>query len=355
MVAAAPATGARVATPSAASWGWLDARQPLTETTWVAHYLLENQRVQIDDDSLNNTLESFRRPWVAGLPDTAWFARGRFGPHAWRPWQTLRWNETACEEASDDEADGHVHALASSLSAESATGHSAWHSSFEFSRPAPFRLMDAWLSIEQAPEPHALRLQTERACPAYKTPRAVTVLRPDGEYDKFRLVDCDGSVPADALDRLSVLMRPPGIVRPELPLPDEPVSLERGEWLPGVKLVHPRLVWVLQQVTQAFPWRAIVLMSGYRRDSHGFHPKGRAIDIAVHGIENTELFGFCRSLHDVGCGFYPNNKFVHIDVRDYGSKHPAWVDIAEPGQASVYVDEWPGIQGPDDGSQRPDH
>jgi hypothetical protein len=34
---------------------------------------------------------------------------------------------------------------------------------------------------------------------------------------------------------------------------------------------------------------------------------------------------------------------VHIDVREYGSKHPSWVDVAEPGQASLYVDAWPGI------------
>ena len=32
-----------------------------------------------------------------------------------------------------------------------------------------------------------------------------------------------------------------------------------------------------------------------------------------------------------------------IDVREYGSQHPQWVDIAEPGRPSIYVTEFPGV------------
>jgi hypothetical protein len=41
----------------------------------------------------------------------------------------------------------------------------------------------------------------------------------------------------------------------------------------------------------------------------------------VQGIPNAALFSFCRTLDDVGCGFYPNSKFVHVDVRKPGTGH----------------------------------
>jgi hypothetical protein len=207
--------------------------------------------------------------------------------------------------------------------------------------------VDAWLSTTSAPEPNLLHLGTPRGCLSYKAPPKITIIRTDGEHDRFALLDCDGSVSSDALDRLSVLMRPLGTPRPELPLPAEPTARQHGEWVDGIKLAHPRLLWALQRVAQAFPWRSIYLVSGYRRDSHGYHPKGQAADIFVHGVENADLFNFCRTLNDVGCGYYPNNKFVHLDVRKYGSKHPAWIDVAHPGQGSEYIDSWPGIRGPE--------
>jgi hypothetical protein len=171
------------------------------------------------------------------------------------------------------------------------------------------------------------------------------VFRYGAEHDVFRLLECDGSVAAEALDRLSVLARPPGSERPSLPLPLEPqVTNEFGEWLPELKLVHPRLVWLLESIARAFPNRAIYVFSGYRRDGHGsLHRQGRALDLSVMGVASEDLFRFCRKLHDVGCGFYPNSKFIHVDVRPFGSGHPMWIDVSEPGKPSEYVDSWPGL------------
>ena len=73
------------------------------------------------------------------------------------------------------------------------------------------------------------------------------------------------------------------------------------------------------------------------------HRQGRAIDVKVRGIDNATLFAYCRSLKDVGCGFYPNHPFVHVDVRNAGGKSVLWVDISKPGEPSEYVDAWPGI------------
>jgi hypothetical protein len=186
-----------------------------------------------------------------------------------------------------------------------------------------------------------------RPCPAWKRPPPVTFIRYGTERDSFPLVDCEGTVTAEAIDRLSVVARPPWAPRPELPLPLEPLVEGSDEWLPQVKLVHPRLVWALWKVAQAFPRRAIYVVSGYRRDGHSsLHKLGRAADVFVMGIDNTNLIAFCRTLNDVGCGYYPHHNFIHIDVRPYGTPETVWVDASQPGQPSLYVDGWPGVVEP---------
>jgi hypothetical protein len=63
----------------------------------------------------------------------------------------------------------------------------------------------------------------------------------------------------------------------------------------------------------------------------------------VHGVRNEDVFKFCRSLRDVGCGFYPNSKFVHLDVRRAHTGKAMWIDVSAPGEPSRYVDSWPGV------------
>lgn len=177
--------------------------------------------------------------------------------------------------------------------------------------------------------------------------RAVTLVRYGGEQDTFSILGCDGAILPDVLDRVSVLARPPGAERPPLPLPEEPdpVALADGEWVTNVRLVSPRLAWVLSRVAEAFPRRTIYLMSGYRRGGHdGAHGKGRALDLFVMGVANERVYKFCRTLPDVGCGYYPNNKFVHLDVRRPGSGKAFWIDTSGPGEPSNYVDAWPGVE-----------
>ncbi len=192
----------------------------------------------------------------------------------------------------------------------------------------------------------------ERPIPAWQCrPRKVRIMGHGREHDAFRLVRCDGSVPPGAVDRLSLLARPVGVEHPgELPeLPDPGGRM--GEWVAGIRLVNPRLLWALQSIADEFPYRGIYIYSGYRpapdpppagtRNSQ--HWLGRAADIAVHGVPNEELFKFCRTLPDVGCGYYPNKPFVHVDVRTRGHGKVFWIDISAPGERSQYVDSWPGV------------
>lgn len=190
--------------------------------------------------------------------------------------------------------------------------------------------------------------------------RPVTIIRYGAESDAVELVRCDGSIPPGAHDRLSILARPPEVPRPGDLLPDEPdprAWAERREWVPDVRLVHPRLLWALQRLADEFPRRTMYLISGYRPlarvgggttddDGHGhrsLHADGRAIDLHVHGVPDEKVFEACRKLKDVGCGYYPNSTFVHVDVRRAHSGKAFWIDASAPGEPSRYVDSWPGV------------
>jgi len=182
--------------------------------------------------------------------------------------------------------------------------------------------------------------------------RPVRFVRYGAETDAFALIRCDGAVASQALDRLTFMARVPEAPRPGELLPDEPdPAAGKGEWLPGVRVVNPRLLWALQRVADAFPWRTIYVFSGYRPapkgakpgGHHSLHGEARAMDISVSGVPNEALFSICRKLDDIGCGFYPNSKFVHVDIRRPGTGHAYWIDISSPGEPSHYVDGWPGV------------
>jgi hypothetical protein len=200
---------------------------------------------------------------------------------------------------------------------------------------------EAFVTLFAEPEP------PPASCPE----RPARILGYGGEQEVFYLLRCDGSVPPGALERLSIVARPPGVAHPgELPLEPAPNG-ERGEWVPGVKLLHPRLLWVLHRIALAYPWKAVYIYSGYRQPegetaggSHkSQHHEGRAIDIQVDTVSNEDLLALCWQLPDLGCGYYPHNKFVHIDIRPRGTGHGVWVDLSQPGQPSRYVYEWPGV------------
>jgi hypothetical protein len=218
-------------------------------------------------------------------------------------------------------------------------GFSSWSSRLSFN----------WDGGSDVPEPARLSVSTRGPCPRWLAPRPVHVARYDGiEQATLPLIDCDGAIAPDAIDVVSVLARGPGVPRPELPLPIEPAAdAGPGEWLPNIKLLDPRLIWAMQKVAEAFPRRTLYIMSGYRQGGHsGFHGKGKAVDLFVFGASNEQVFGVCRTLRDIGCGYYPNSKFVHIDVRPYGTDRVLWVDDSQPGAPSHYLDGYPGVLDP---------
>jgi len=111
------------------------------------------------------------------------------------------------------------------------------------------------------------------------------------------------------------------------------------------RTIHPRLLRVLAQVQRHFGGSRIDLVSGYRVPERGddlrsYHNVGRAADVRVDGVLARRLFDYCRTLVDVGCGYYPRSERVHIDSR---SRSTIWIDLSADGDAADYVrdpDAW---------------
>lgn len=103
------------------------------------------------------------------------------------------------------------------------------------------------------------------------------------------------------------------------------------------KLLHPRIIHMIQRVAERWPGKTIEIVSGYRPGQKGTesqHSNARALDFRVLGITNKELYDFCTELPKSGCGYYPNSVFIHMDAR---KKSATWTDLSSPGEPAKYV------------------
>ena len=293
---AASSASAGVRRSPATDWGLLGPQRELGELSWVVSGVHQRRPFRLAPDPSLSLLAHYLSPSQNHVSEWRTFFRGQYGFASWSSQLSLSWNLDSA-----------------------------------------------------VPEPALLSVSTRGPCPKWQAPRPVNIARYDGiEQATLPLIDCDGGIAPDAIDVVSVLARGVGVPRPELPLPIEPAAdAGPGEWLPNIKLLDPRLIWAMQKVAEAFPRRTLYIMSGYRQGGHsGFHGKGRALDIFVVGVPNEQVFGVCRALRDVGCGYYPNSKFVHIDVRPYGTDRVLWIDDSGPGMPSHYLDGYPGVLDP---------
>ena len=100
-----------------------------------------------------------------------------------------------------------------------------------------------------------------------------------------------------------------------------------------------RLLRVLTQISDHFGGRPISVYSAFRPEGGNTqessrHVAGAAVDIRIRGVPNRVLRDYARTLDRVGVGFYPNGRFVHIDVR---SRSAYWVDRSGVGENPDYV------------------
>jgi uncharacterized protein YcbK (DUF882 family) len=103
--------------------------------------------------------------------------------------------------------------------------------------------------------------------------------------------------------------------------------------------IEPRLISLLGVVSNHFGSRKIEIVSGFRPYTptqytpHSNHNHGKAIDFRVVGVPNEAVRDFCRTLRNVGCGYYPNSTFVHMDARESSA---FWIDYSKPGEPPRY-------------------
>jgi uncharacterized protein YcbK (DUF882 family) len=106
----------------------------------------------------------------------------------------------------------------------------------------------------------------------------------------------------------------------------------------------PRLVALVGQVANHFGSRKLEVISGFRPYSptqytaHSNHNIGHALDFRVVGVPNEVLRDYCKTLKNVGVGYYPNSTFVHLDVRETSA---TWIDYSKPGERPRY--NTPGV------------
>jgi uncharacterized protein YcbK (DUF882 family) len=106
----------------------------------------------------------------------------------------------------------------------------------------------------------------------------------------------------------------------------------------------PRLIALVGQVANHFGSRKLEVISGFRPYSptqytaHSNHNIGHALDFRVVGVPNEVLRDYCKTLHNVGVGYYPNSTFVHLDVRDTNA---TWIDYSRAGEPPRY--NTPGV------------
>ena len=89
--------------------------------------------------------------------------------------------------------------------------------------------------------------------------------------------------------------------------------------------IHLGLVGALEMIGAHFK-KPVKIVSGYRCEESSekvlgtkksFHTQGKAANIFIEGISPAELFKFVEQIPEIkGLGFYPQEKFVHLDTRD---------------------------------------
>jgi hypothetical protein len=111
-----------------------------------------------------------------------------------------------------------------------------------------------------------------------------------------------------------------------------------------VRIIHPRLLSMLDHVAQHFTGHRVELISGYRPSNNpqsgSRHAHARALDYRLADVSREALRDFAYTLPLAGVGYYPNSVFIHMDVRDSGEGSARWTDYSSQGETPRYG-HWP--------------
>jgi len=95
--------------------------------------------------------------------------------------------------------------------------------------------------------------------------------------------------------------------------------------------LDPRLGKIIKQISEEYPGKRIKMFRGAtEKGGVGEHAKGTAMDIGVEGVKTKDLFDFVsKNVKGGGKGYYPNQPFIHVDVRPGRAN---WVDFSKKGE-----------------------
>lgn len=139
------------------------------------------------------------------------------------------------------------------------------------------------------------------------------------------LIERDGSADPETTQRLTQLFR----------------CRKTGHRRPMAR----RTLAILVDVAERYPGKSIEFVSAHRatRDESATSPHraARALDFRIRGVEPREIRDYLwRKYTDVGVGWYPSDKYIHIDSRpgqgdtawtfqDHKNKYkPYWAELA---------------------------
>jgi uncharacterized protein YcbK (DUF882 family) len=109
------------------------------------------------------------------------------------------------------------------------------------------------------------------------------------------------------------------------------------------KRMAPGVLAFLAEIGARWPGHAIEVVSAYRSPPYGVphsrHFKGKAIDLRVDGIPLATVRDVMWGQHQgIGVGYYPSQRFLHIDTREVG-EDSAWYSRHE-GATYRYNPSW---------------
>lgn len=93
--------------------------------------------------------------------------------------------------------------------------------------------------------------------------------------------------------------------------------------------IDRRLIEVIYDLARHFRAGQVTVVSGYRAQRQpSNHRLGRAVDLLLPGVADSEVAAYARTLGFLGVGLYPLGGFTHLDVR---ARSYYWVDRSAPG------------------------
>lgn len=104
--------------------------------------------------------------------------------------------------------------------------------------------------------------------------------------------------------------------------------------------IDERLLKILYKTAHHFNATKVIIVSGFR-SGHKWrrwkgektigsnHAWGKAVDFNIPDIKTSDLSVYARTLGKVGVGYYPNDEFMHLDIRDASY---FWVNKCKPGR-----------------------